>query len=57
MTERLKSLIELARTRTMSEEEREEQLRNFVAGNVGLENSRVTRDLVDLVAARLVQDA
>jgi hypothetical protein len=57
MTERLKNLIELARSRRMSDEEREEQIRNFAAGNAGLENSRVTRDLIDLAAARLAQDA
>jgi hypothetical protein len=36
--------------RPMTEAEREEQTRNAVAGNVGLENPRVTRALVDRVA-------
>ena len=34
----------------MTEAEREEQARNFVAGNIGLENPRVTRAFVDHVA-------
>lgn len=34
----------------MSAAEREEQTRNFAAGNVGLENERVTRAVVDQAA-------
>jgi hypothetical protein len=34
----------------MTAGEREEQTRNFVVGNIGLENPRVTRELVDRVA-------
>lgn len=37
----------------MTEAEREEQSRNFVVGNIGLENPRVTRELVDRVAKSL----
>jgi hypothetical protein len=48
MSEELKRLIEQARTRPlMTAVEREEQLRNFAAGNVGLEDKRVTREVVD----------
>jgi hypothetical protein len=36
----------------MTAAEREEQIRNFAAGNVGLENPRVTRATID-EAARL----
>ena len=53
VTEQLKKAVELARTRTMTSEEREEQLRNFAAGNVGLENERVTRAVVDEAARRI----
>ena len=53
MTERLKELVELARSRQMTPAEREEQLRNFAAGNVGLENKRVTRAVVDEAARRI----
>jgi hypothetical protein len=34
----------------MTAAEREEQTRNFAAGNVGLENERVTRAVVDRAA-------
>lgn len=34
----------------MTAAEREEQTRNFAAGNVGLENERVTRAVVDQAA-------
>ena len=37
----------------MTADEREEQLRNFAAGNVGLENERVTRAVVDEAARRM----
>ena len=53
MTERLRLAVELARARRMTVEEREEQLRNFAAGNVGLENERVTRAVVEEAAHRL----
>jgi hypothetical protein len=53
MTERLKELVELARRRPMTAAEREEQLRNFAAGNVGIENERVTREVIDEAARRL----
>jgi hypothetical protein len=48
MTRELAQLIR--QSRPMTEGEREEQARNFVAGNIGLENPRVTRTLVDRVA-------
>jgi hypothetical protein len=51
MSDELLRLIEAARTRGMSPEEREEQVRNFAAGNVGMENGRVTRAVVDAAAA------
>ena len=48
MNDDLTKMIEAARARpVMSADEREDQLRNFVAGNIGLENPRVTRALVD----------
>jgi hypothetical protein len=53
MTEQLKNVVELARARTMTSDEREDQLRNFAAGNVGLENERVTRAVVDEAAKRI----
>lgn len=56
MTEQLKNVVELARARTMTSDEREDQLRNFAAGNVGLENERVTRAVVDEAAKRIGQN-
>ena len=55
MSERWKELVELARQRPMTPEEREEQVRNFAAGNVGLANPRVTRALVDEAVLRLAR--
>jgi hypothetical protein len=46
VTEELRQLLE-KRHRRVTPEEREEQLRNFVTGNVDLENERVTRAVVD----------
>ncbi len=52
VTRELRKLIEAARARPpMTAAEREEQIRNFAAGNVGLENERVTREVVDLAEA------
>jgi hypothetical protein len=52
MPPELLKLIEAAKARPpMTAAEREEQARNFAAGNVGLENPRVTRAVVDAVAA------
>jgi hypothetical protein len=48
------ALVEQARerARAMSPADREEQVRNFASGNVGLEDARVTRATVERVAAR-----
>ena len=51
MTPKLKRLVAEARARPrMTAAEREEQTRNFAVGNVGLENERVTRAVVDRAA-------
>jgi hypothetical protein len=53
MTEELARLIEEARRRPpMSSDQREEQLRNFAAGNIGLENPKVTRAVIDEAVRR-----
>ena len=53
MTKELERLLAEARARPrMTAAEREEQTRNFAAGNVGLENERVTRAVVDEAARR-----
>jgi hypothetical protein len=53
VTDELRKILEEARRRPMTADEREEQLRNFAAGNVGLENERVTRAVVDEAARRM----
>jgi hypothetical protein len=58
MTEHLKRLIEEARARPrMTKAERDEQTRNFAAGNVGLENEHVTREIVDEAVRRRTRTA
>jgi len=48
------ALLEEARKRPpMTAEEREEQIRSFAAGNVGIENPRVTRAVIDAISDRL----
>ena len=48
----LQRLIEAARerSRAMTRADLEQQARSFAAGNAGLEDPRVTRELVDFVA-------
>lgn len=47
------ALIEQARERArrMTAADREEQIRNFAAGNVGIEDARITRATVERVAS------
>jgi hypothetical protein len=50
MSERLDQLLERAKTWAFTDAEREEQRRSFAFGNANIENSLVTRELVDAVA-------
>jgi hypothetical protein len=43
----LQVLIEAARLRPISEDEREAQRRSFAYGNTKIENDRITREMVD----------
>jgi len=53
MRSELAKLLEAARKRPhMTAAEREDQTRNFAAGNVGMEDERVTRAVVDEAASR-----
>lgn len=55
MSEELKRLLAEVRLRPrMTDEERENQARDFAAGNVGIEEPRVTRAVVDEAARRQV---
>jgi len=46
-------LIEAAKAVRMSASERAEQRSSFVYGNTKIENEKVTRDLVDRIAANM----
>ena len=53
MSEALKQLIEKAKTVKVTEEEWEEQRRSFAYGNTKIENSLITREMIDEEAERL----
>jgi hypothetical protein len=53
MNDILKPMIEAARKVTMNSAEREAQRRSFAYGNTAIENSRITREMVDVQAKRL----
>ncbi len=50
MPTRLQQLLDKARTRVMTPEEKEEQRRSFAYGNTKIENPRITREMVDEAA-------
>ena len=47
MSDHLEILIEAARSRPVSDDERQAQRRSFAYGNTKIENDRVTREMVD----------
>jgi hypothetical protein len=47
MTDKLATLIERARSVQMSPRQAEEQRRSFAYGNTKIENTRITRKMVD----------
>ena len=49
----LSRLVELARGVQMNDEQRNEQRNSFVYGNTKIENTNVTRELVDEIARSL----
>jgi hypothetical protein len=53
MTEKLKVLLEAAKTVKLSPEQSEEQRRSFAYGNTKIENSRITRETIDEEAEKL----
>jgi hypothetical protein len=53
MTEQLATLIERARSVRMSPSDAEEQRRSFAYGNTKIENTRITREMVDEQAEAL----
>lgn len=50
---RLEALIEMARKREMTPEEANDQLRSFAWGNTHIENSRITRGMVNAAVERM----
>lgn len=53
----LSRLVELARGVHMSDEQRDEQRNSFVYGNTKIENSSVTRELVEEISRRVPREA
>ena len=57
MTSRLEELLEEARKRVQTPQEKEEQRRSFAYGNTKIENSLITREMVDEAAESLKKEA
>lgn len=53
MSEKLKDLLERAKSVRMSEREQEAQRRSFAYGNTKIENDRITRRMIDEAADAL----
>lgn len=53
MSDHLTRLMEAARGRQMSAEEKEAQRRSFAYGNAHIENDRVTREMVQAAAEKI----
>ncbi|MET4118884.1 hypothetical protein ABIB85_005513 [Bradyrhizobium sp. JR1.5] len=53
----LSRLVELAKGVHMNDEQRNEQRNSFVYGNTKIENSNVTRELVDEIARSLREES
>jgi hypothetical protein len=53
MSAKLQKLIDASRGRDMTAAEKEAQRRSFAYGNAHIENSRVTREMVDEAAEKL----
>ncbi len=56
MTEELSKLIDAARHRPFSDEERQAQRRSFAYGNAKIENDRITWDMVVEADERMKAD-
>ena len=50
MTKHLEDLLEAAKKVVPTQEEKEQQRRSFAYGNTKIENSRITREMVDRAA-------
>ena len=57
MAHELRDLFEKAKNVTMSDADKEAQRRSFAYGNANIENSRVTRAVIDAAAERVDKKA
>jgi len=53
MSDHLQQLIDAARRRPFSEDEREAQRRSFAYGNTKIENDLITREMIDEADERI----
>lgn len=53
MTKQLQTLLEAAKKVVLTAEQKEQQRRSFAYGNTKIENSRITREMVDRAADAL----
>lgn len=51
MTQSISKLIEMAKKAKVTPEQKEEQRRSFAFGNTAIENSQITREMIDKAAA------
>ena len=56
MTNRLQELLDEAKKNVLTSQEKEEQRRSFAYGNTKIENSRITREMVDQEAESLKKE-
>jgi len=55
MTKNLQTLLEAAKKVVLTAEQKEQQRRSFAYGNTKIENSRITREMVDRAADAIEQ--
>lgn len=56
MSNELQQLLEAARLHHYTLEEKEEHRRSFAFGNTNIENSRITREIIDREAEKLARE-
>jgi hypothetical protein len=56
MSNELSELLAAAKKADLTSDDREAQRRSFAYGNTKIENDRITRELVDQEADRLIND-
>jgi hypothetical protein len=56
MSDELKELIEMANKIPVSAEQRETQRRSFAFGNTHFENSKISREMIDIQAEKIARE-